>query len=262
MRLGFAIAAHLDADVAAPRRGLRRRRRGVPAQVLRQDLRVQAARRHDRLRLPRRVGGRAAVRARGAAARRAQVEFDGPTHEAIVRYRRVARRRGRSRPSARPACASGGPARRRSPRRGCSARRARSGSSSSPASRSRCGCGSRPRTGSRRRGSSSSCATTRGLLVARDVVDTAELGWDGGRRAAAPLRRRAAAARRRPLPPASRAQRRGRRAAAALARRRARVPRLPGRRGARRRAAGRELDAGGELGDADELAHLPRLAAR
>ena len=38
----------------AARRGLRRRRRGVPAQVLRQDLRVQAARRHDRVRLARR----------------------------------------------------------------------------------------------------------------------------------------------------------------------------------------------------------------
>ena len=47
----------------APRRGLRRRRRGVPAEVLRADLRVQGAGRHDRLRLARRLGGRAPLRA-------------------------------------------------------------------------------------------------------------------------------------------------------------------------------------------------------
>ena len=53
---------------AAPRRGVRRRRRGVPAEVLRQDPRVQEPRRHDRLRLARRAGGRAALRPRRAAA--------------------------------------------------------------------------------------------------------------------------------------------------------------------------------------------------
>ena len=46
---------------APARRGVRGRRRGVPAQVLRQDLRVQAARRDDRVRLARRGRGRAAL---------------------------------------------------------------------------------------------------------------------------------------------------------------------------------------------------------
>ena len=47
----------------APGRGVRGRRRGVPAEVLRPDLPVQAGRRDDRLRLARRTGGRAALRA-------------------------------------------------------------------------------------------------------------------------------------------------------------------------------------------------------
>ena len=46
-----------------PRRGLRRRRRGVPAQVLRPHLRLQGAGRDDRLRVARRLGRRAPVRA-------------------------------------------------------------------------------------------------------------------------------------------------------------------------------------------------------
>ncbi len=105
---------------APARRGLRGRGRGLPAQVLRQDLRVQAARRHDRLRLARRDAGRAPLRARRAPARRR-------------RRARRARRTTRSSatgacsppspipPSAPPACASGGPARRRSRRPSCSA---------------------------------------------------------------------------------------------------------------------------------------------
>ena len=53
---------------AAARRGVRRRRRAVSAQVLRQDRRVQEPRRHDPLRLTRRAGRRAAVRPRRAPA--------------------------------------------------------------------------------------------------------------------------------------------------------------------------------------------------
>ena len=56
--------------------------------MLRQDLRVQAARRHDRVRLARRAGGRAALR-RARAARTGEVEFDGPTQDAIARYQRL-----------------------------------------------------------------------------------------------------------------------------------------------------------------------------
>ena len=144
----------------AARRGLRRRRRGLPAQVLRQDLRVQAARRHDRLRLPRRDPGGAAVRAGGAAARgqarvrRADARGDRPLPQG-------ARGRGRPRRARRrPARVGHG----RGHDRGRAARRQRgprSGSSSSPASPSRSGSGSRRRTGSRRRSSSSSCATRR-----------------------------------------------------------------------------------------------------
>ena len=52
---------------AAPRRGVRGRRRGVPAQVLREDRRVQEPRRHDRLRLARRASRREAVRPRDPA---------------------------------------------------------------------------------------------------------------------------------------------------------------------------------------------------
>ena len=54
---------------AAARRGVRGRRRRVPAQVPRADPRVQARRRHDRVRVARLVGGRAPVRARDPAAR-------------------------------------------------------------------------------------------------------------------------------------------------------------------------------------------------
>ena len=119
---------------AAPRRGLRRRRRGLPAQVLRQDPRVQGARRHDRLRLPRRAGGRAALRPRGAAApgrgrlRRRDARGDrastggcSPTSGAPT--------------SSRPGCASGGAARRGSSRPGCSTPTATSAASSRRASR-------------------------------------------------------------------------------------------------------------------------------
>ena len=48
---------------AAARRGLRRRRRELPAEVLRRHRGVQEPGRHDPLRLPRRPGGRAALRA-------------------------------------------------------------------------------------------------------------------------------------------------------------------------------------------------------
>ena len=37
LRLAFAVAAHLEPDILARRRGARRRRRRVPAQVPRQD---------------------------------------------------------------------------------------------------------------------------------------------------------------------------------------------------------------------------------
>ena len=54
MRLGFAIAAHIEADVLLLDEVFAVGDEAVPAQVLRQDLRVQGARRNDPLRLPRR----------------------------------------------------------------------------------------------------------------------------------------------------------------------------------------------------------------
>ena len=147
---------------APARRGVRRRRRGVPAQVLRQDLRVQAARRHDRLRLARRRRGRAALRARGAAARRAASSSTARRTRRSSRYRRLlADERD-------PAERGAGPARvgerrgARSRRRGCSGRTGEerqqflAGEPLVAAAPDR-----RPSTASRRRGSRSSCATRR-----------------------------------------------------------------------------------------------------
>ena len=110
-----------------------------------------------------------------------QVAFDGPTHEAIARYRRAAR--GRARPGrarGRPARV-GERARRGSPRRGCSAPAARSGPQflagepfvAQVARR-------RPRAGGAAAASSSSCATTRACSSLGESCDTATLGWDGG----------------------------------------------------------------------------------
>ena len=106
---------------AAARRGLRRRRRELPAQVLRRHRRVQEPGRHDPLRLARRPGGRAALRA-----------VDPPL--ATARRRSTGRRTRRSsatgacsqtsstRPSGARACASGARARPRSAAPGCSTR--------------------------------------------------------------------------------------------------------------------------------------------
>ena len=119
---------------APPRRGLRRRRRELPAKVLRHHRGVQEPGRHDPLRLPRRPGRGAALRA-----------LDPPLGR--VRRPTTGRRTRRSpatgacspttsiRPSATEASASGAPARPRSPAPGCSTRTASVASSSSPASR-------------------------------------------------------------------------------------------------------------------------------
>ena len=89
MRLGFAVATHLERGRPAPRRGLHRRRRGVPAQVLRQDLRVQVARRDDRVRLAcGRRRSRACASARSCCGPAAWLH-DGETHEAIAAYHRL-----------------------------------------------------------------------------------------------------------------------------------------------------------------------------
>ena len=197
---------------AAARRGVRGRRRGVPAQVLRQDLRVQAARRHDRLRLARR--GR---RSSGSASARCCC--------ARARSRSTARRTRRSpryhrcsptsaiRPSAPPACASGGAARRGSPT--CAAASAPDGEerqqflAGEPLSlrlRIEAENGDRAAAAPAR-------AARRGRPPRRRRTRSTppSVGWDRGRGERAALRRRPAAARRRPLPPPARARRRERR---------------------------------------------------
>ena len=83
----------------AARRGVRGRRRGVPAQVRRQGARVQAAGRNDRLRLARGLGRRAPVRPRRApASRRSSSTTARPTRR-FVATRRCSPTR-RRRPSA------------------------------------------------------------------------------------------------------------------------------------------------------------------
>ena len=135
MRLGFAIAAHLDADVllldevfAVGDEAFQRKCFGKIFEFKQRGGTIVFVS-HD------------APRSSGSASARCccatgSVEFDGPTHEAIVRYRSA-----RS-PRTRPGRARRRPARvgeRRGAdrgRRGCRAPTARSGRSSSPASRS------------------------------------------------------------------------------------------------------------------------------
>ena len=97
MRLGFAIAVHVRRGHPAARRGVRGRRRGVPAQVHREDPRLQGARRDRLLRLALGACGRAALRARDPAGARARSSTTAPASEAITRYHAVARARGESR---------------------------------------------------------------------------------------------------------------------------------------------------------------------
>ena len=253
---------------AAARRGVRGRRRGRSSASASARSRVQAARRHDRLRLARRAGGRAPLRPRRAAAQGAVV-FDGSTREAIAALPALLAgdaEPGRAR--RRPARVGERRGARSSPR-GCSTPTATSAGSSRPASRS----SSSSRVASeaerrRRRGSRSSCATTTASCSAasRSRDRRARLGR------AAP----ASASLRFEIDRLPLADGRfhlrcalidgGRRPPPALARRRGAVRRLPDRRRDRRRAARRPLDDAGDRRHRanrtrDELAHLPRLAA-
>ena len=89
MRLGFSVAAHIQRRCAAARRGLRRRRRGLPAQVLRQDPRVQAAAAARSCSSPttrRRSSGCASG---PCCSGRARSSSTGRRREAIARYRQL-----------------------------------------------------------------------------------------------------------------------------------------------------------------------------
>ena len=136
MRLGFAIAAHLQADVllldevfAVGDEEFQRKCFGKIFEFKQRGGTIVFVS-HDASAVER-------LCERAVLLRQGRVEFDGPTHEALDPLPPPARRGARSRTSAAPASASGGAARRGSRRRCCSAPRASSASSSSPASRSR-----------------------------------------------------------------------------------------------------------------------------
>ena len=176
----------------AARRGVRSRRRGVPAQVLRADRRVQAARRHDRVRLSRRRSGRAAVRARGAPSPTARSPSTAP-------------RARRSFATGAALAEEHDPA-----ERGAGLREWGTGEATIAAARllGRDGVEREPvprgrAAGARGRRSRSTSIVRAavlqlelrdeaGLLVAEDAVDTRPLGWDGP----GPLRRSGSTSRR------------------------------------------------------------------
>ena len=158
MRLGFAIAAFLDADIL------------LLDEVFAVGDEAFQRKCFGRIFAFKEKGGTIVFVSHDAAAverlcersvflEGGRVAFDGPTREAVVRYRRALVRLTRTRPSAEPACASGDPARRRSRRPRSSGTRAPIACSSSPANRSSFASASR-RTACRRLVSSSSCATT------------------------------------------------------------------------------------------------------
>ena len=107
VRLGFAVAVHVDPDDPAGRRGARRRRRGVPGEVPRRDPRVPAGRPHDRVRDPRARPGPARLRPRRPARPRAACTRRAPddvvprcvprsSQRPRLRSREEGRRRSRS----------------------------------------------------------------------------------------------------------------------------------------------------------------------
>ena len=257
MRLGFAIAAHLDADVllldevfAVGDEAFQRKCFGKIFEFKQRGGTIVFVS-HDAPQVER-------LCERAVLLREGRVEFDGPTHEAIVRYRRVL-------------AAEGDPGRARG-------RAARVGERRGDDRRRR-GC-SAPEGEERRQFLAGEPLSLRLRIDAENGVAAAAAPARAARRGGPARRvgRRSTRPRSAGRRPASRALRfdverlplaDGRfhlrlgladadgRAAAALARRRARLPRLPGRRGARRRPAGRELGGGGERRDVDELAHLP-----
>ncbi len=128
---------------AAARRGVRGRRRGVPAEVLRQDLRVQEPRRDDLLRLALRGRRREPLRARRCCCATAGSSSTDRPVTSSPATRRCSPRTRIPR-SAAPVCRSGEAARRASPRCGSRTPRRRAAhASTSPASRSSCSSASR-----------------------------------------------------------------------------------------------------------------------
>ena len=241
MRLGFAIAAHLDVDVllldevfAVGDEEFQRKCFGKIFEFKQRGGTIVFVS-HDAAAVDRLCG-------RAVLLRNGEVAFDGPTREAITQYHRLlAEERD---PDERGAGLSEYGTRRRAHRRVPARRPGRRGTPSVLAGRA--AHGPRPHrrrpTTSRRRGSPGSSATRPASCSPRGARDTAEIGWSSGRdRAAVPLRRREPAARRRPLSPPTRAGGRRRWAALPLAGRRREVRRLPVRRRDRPRAHRRSV---------------------
>ncbi len=133
MRLGFAVAAHLDADIllldevfAVGDEAFQQKCFGKIFEFKRRGGTIVFVS-HDAAAVEK-LCERAVLLVDG------QLEFDGPTHDAIPATTGCSRSSA-TRPSARPACGSGGAARRGSTRSSCSPRTDPSAGSSSPASR-------------------------------------------------------------------------------------------------------------------------------
>ena len=240
MRLGFAIAAHLDVDVllldevfAVGDEEFQRKCFGKIFEFKQRGGTIVFVS-HDAAAVDRLCG-------RAVLLRNGEVAFDGPTREAITQYHRLlAEERD---PDERGAGLSEyGTGRRASSSAGSSAPAERSAASSRRASGSRSHIRIEAAEDVPPPRLSWELRDEAGLVLAAGSTDTAEIGWSSGaRRAALPLRRREPAARRRPLPPPARAGGRRRRAALPLAGRRREVRRLPVRRRDRPRAHRRSV---------------------
>ena len=213
MRLGFSVAAHIQADVllldevfAVGDEQFQRKCFGKIAEFKNRGGTIVFVS-HDAQAVERLCD-------RAVLLRQGEVAFDGVDARGDRRLPAAARRPTRARRSSRRACASGAAARRASSRpqlldddgrraRAVRGRRAGRGRAAS-SRRSRRRRAARLARAARRRRRSCSARV--------DAGARAELGWNGGaRRARAALPARPAAARRRPLPPARRAGRRRRR---------------------------------------------------
>ena len=180
MRLGFAVAAHLEVDVllldevfAVGDEEFQRKCFGKIHEFKQRGGTIVFVS-HDAAAVER-------LCSRAVLLREGRLVFDGPVHEAITRYHAHARRRARS-----------GGARRRpqrvrkrrgADRRGDAARRRRGGAQ--PVLARRDAGGRAPHrlraAGARRRGSRTSSTTRPACSSAGGVQDTAELGWGDDR---------------------------------------------------------------------------------
>ena len=245
MRLGFAVAAHIQADVllldevfAVGDEAFQRKCFGKIFEFKQRGGTIVFVS-HDATAVERLCD-------RAVLLRGGELVFDGSTHEAILRYHRLLAAEREPGRAARRAALSGAAAEARiedvalldadgeraAPVRG---RRAADA----------CACASSPTSRCRRRGSRSSCSTSTGSCspsTRRRPPSSAGSSAPGER--SLRFERRPAPARRRPLPPPLRARRRRRRPLPP-ARRRGRVPRRPGgRRGGRAAARGPLVVAG------------------